>query len=294
MKNTEAAFNFREIFAFITERHAIYERRKAGAPKPWTQDPILQQWRFCNIYRELDTVTVWIREHWREPNSTDPDLWFAMVVARLLNLPASLEAIGYPVPWKPERFKKILRERKQAGETVFNGAYMIHADATETGLKTDYLADFVLTPMWQDRERIRPKKTNTLAEFHTGLMKCRDMGSFMAGQVTADTKQVGVLKKALDWWTWAAPGPGSERGLNRVYGFPVKHRWISTIWLQHLNRLQAKLDPMLKKAGMPRICAQDLQNANCEWDKHERVRLGEGRPKQKYPGGTGSEFSAAP
>jgi hypothetical protein len=22
----------------------------------------------------------------------------------------------------------------------------------------------------------------------------------------------------------------------------------------------------------------------CEWDKHERAKLGEGRPKQRYPG----------
>jgi hypothetical protein len=32
----------------------------------------------------------------------------------------------------------------------------------------------------------------------------------------------------------------------------------------------------------PGICSQNLQNCLCEFDKYERVRLGEGRPKQLY------------
>jgi hypothetical protein len=41
---------------------------------------------------------------------------------------------------------------------------------------------------------------------------------------------------------------------------------------------------MFKKARMPQLHAQDLQNCLCEFDKYERVRLGEGRPKAKYNG----------
>ena len=35
---------------------------------------------------------------------------------------------------------------------------------------------------------------------------------------------------------------------------------------------------------MPMIHAQDLQNCLCEFDKYERVRLNEGRPRSNYPG----------
>ena len=79
-----------DLFAFVRERHQIYLRRKAGQTKPWTTDPILQQYRFCNVYRELDTVTKWIRDNWRRPHCDDPDLWFAMVVARLVNWPDTM------------------------------------------------------------------------------------------------------------------------------------------------------------------------------------------------------------
>lgn len=274
----------KDLFNFIQERHNIYRLRKTGALKPWTNDPILRAWRFCNVYRELDTVTVWIREHWREPHAEDPHLWFAMVVARLLNLPASLGSIPYPVPWKPDRFKTIFRNRKAAGFTIFSGAYMIHADAVETGLKTDYLADFVLTPMWKDRNELAPIQGDLLKYFHTRLMLQRDMGSFMAGQVVADTKYHGALRKAPDWWTWAAPGPGSMRGLKRVCEEDLKVKWSNEEWYTTLRSLQTDIDPLIKKATMARLHAQDLQNCLCEFDKFERVRLGEGRPKQKYKG----------
>jgi hypothetical protein len=269
-----------ELFSFIRERHAIYERRKAGQLKPWTKDPILLQYRFCNIYRELDTVTVWIRENWRVPHAYDPDLWFAMTVARFLNKPESLEALDvrcHVLQWDLKSFKKIMRIRKNAGERVFSGAYMIRAEA---GLKTDYLADFVLTPMWKEREILRPRKKDTLAQFHSRLMTQRGMGSFMAGQVVADTKFVGDLKNAEDWWTWAAPGPGSRRGMDYVNGAPVAER----NWFDALQMLQVTIDPLVREAGLPRLCAQDLQNCLCEFGKYERVRLGEGHPKQRYPG----------
>lgn len=274
----------KELFAFIHERHSIYERRKRGDAKPWTSDPILRAYRFCNVYRELDKVTIWIRENWREPNAADPDLWFAMVVARLLNLPASMEELSYPVPFDRAQFKRTLRRRKERGDTVFSGAYMIHADAEEGWLKTDYLAERVLAPLWKDRADVRPRKSDTLAQFHARLMTYRDMGSFMAAQVVADTKFHGVLAKATDWWTWAAPGPGSTRGMNRVTGRNIKTRWEDDYWWGILNELGVKINVLAHTAGMPRISAQDLQNCTCEWDKYERARLGEGRPKQRYAG----------
>jgi hypothetical protein len=274
----------KELFAFIRERHAIYERRAAGEPKPWTEDPILRAYRFCNVYRELDKVTVWIRENWREPNAKDPDLFFAMVVARLLNKPESLAELDYVLPWDKVRFKKILRKRKERGEKIFSAAYMIHADAEEGWLKTDYLAEQVLTPMWKEREDLRPRKGDTLSQFHSRLMTQRDMGSFMAGQVIADTKFAEPLKSAADWWTWAAPGPGSLKGMNYVLGLPSSTKHPAGIWERSLKVLQTKIDPLAREAGLPRISAQDLQNCLCEFSKYERARLGEGRPKQLYDG----------
>ncbi len=63
-----------EFMEFVYERHLIYVRRRDGMPKPWTDDAILQNYRFCNVYRELDTVTQWIAKNWRAPMAEDPDV----------------------------------------------------------------------------------------------------------------------------------------------------------------------------------------------------------------------------
>src|SRR5215204_5436773 len=89
----------KQLYPFAKERYAIYLKRQAGMPPPWTEDPILRDYRFTSVYREDDRVTAWIREQWRNPHNDDPDLWFAMCVARLFNQPVTLAAIGYPVPF---------------------------------------------------------------------------------------------------------------------------------------------------------------------------------------------------
>lgn len=277
-----------ELFKFIKARHDIWVARDAGKPKPWTKDPILQSYRFCNVYRELDTVTKWIAANWRDPNADQADLWFAMVVARKVNWPDSLREIGYPVPWREGAFIRAMKERADRGEQLESGAYMITAGVGSKwkGIpKREFLARGVFTQMWTARATIRPREGDTLAAFHARLMEHGNtVGSFIAAQIVADMKYVQPLRSASDWWTWAAPGPGSERGLSRVFDFDLKQKWNPSQWLFHLTELRAKIDPLVKKAGMPFLHAQDLQNCLCEFDKYERVRLGEGKPRSKYQG----------
>ena len=274
-----------EFVSYIVKRHRIYLNRQSGMPKPWTEDPILQSYRFCNAYRELDTVTQWIRKNWREPNYHEPDVWFAMVVARLTNWPDTLAEMGAPATnWHPLWFIDAVNSRMDAGKKAFTGAYMIHAGPNE-GSKASYLAHEVLTPMWERREELRPRAGDTLEAFHTRLMTCKDMGSFMAGQVVADTKYTAKLDLALDWFSWAASGPGSKRGLNRVCdNDDIQAPWKEWQWLQVLQEVQEEVNHVLPK-GWERMNAQDVQNNLCEFDKYERVRLGEGKPRSKYPGG---------
>jgi hypothetical protein len=229
--------------------------------------------------REDDRVTKWIADKWRRHHD-EPDLWFAMVFARLFNLPSTLAGVGFEsvVRWKPARVQRLLEELKKKGP-IFNGAYIVSTNGHAMD-KVEYLIHFVLGPLWASRKSLRPKVGDTLASYHAKLMKFDGLGSFMAAQVVADLKYVDPLLKALDWYTWAASGPGSRRGLNRVFEYDVNAPWNEAAWLQHLTMLRAALLPTL--GNIIELHAQDLQNCLCEFDKYERVRLGEGRPKQLY------------
>jgi len=272
-----------DLVLFMQKRHEIYVARKDGDPWPWTDDPILREYRFCNVYRNLDKQTQLIHANWLEPHKGEPGLWFACVVARLVNWWPTLEEVKYPVPWHPNHFKHVLARRKDAGTKVFTGAYMVRADAVVSGSKADYLADYVLNPLWASRKDVRPKDGDTLAAFHSRLMTFRDMGSFMAAQVIADAKFFDdALQSAHDWEWWAAPGPGSLRGLNRVCHLPPDTPWKSGEWDRTFAKLLNDSRRTIVAAGLPLLTGQDLQNCLCEFDKYERVRLGEGKPRSRY------------
>jgi hypothetical protein len=271
-----------DLFAWIKERHSIYTRRKAGQKKPWTEDEILLNYRFCNVYRELDKVTIWITNNWRKPYENDPGVWFAMMVSRLVNWPDTLAVIGYPSPWNRKAFVDGIKSRAGLGK-AYGSAYIVSTNGRIMD-KDSYLADHVCQPMWDQRDKLRPTNNDTLDSFHKRLMKCNGMGSFMAAQVVADVKYTPWLKNAKDWHTWAAPGPGSMRGLNRVMDRPIDATWPGMSWQNQLVELKTVIDALAEKEGMPPIHGQDLQNCLCEWDKYERTRLGQGKPRSGYLG----------
>jgi hypothetical protein len=275
-----------QLLYWVTEREAIRRRRAAGEPPPWTDDPILREWSFCSVRREDDRVTRWIKDNWREPHKADPDLWFAMVVARFVNWPDTLAEIGYPVPWDHERFLAVMAVRKGRGEKVYGAAYMIHADNRRQNAEKDtatYQAKEVFRPLWRSREWMRPKVGDKLANYHTRLSDFHGLGNgFMSAQVIADLKYVEPLRSASDWMTFAASGPGSRRGLNRVLGRPLDAPWNEREWRAALHRLHEAVTPELERAGIENLHAADFQSALCELDKFERVRLGEGKPRRRF------------
>ena len=282
------AANVKVFTDFIIDRHAVYLRKAAGAPKPWTEDPILQQYKFCNVYRELDSTTVWIADHWRTPHQDDPELWFAMLVARLINWPPTLEALGYPVPWNHWTFCAVLAKRKDLEEKVYSSAYMI----TTCRKKMNKLSFNTtrLSKIWEIRDKVRPQPGESLMAFHTRLMSCYGVGSFLAGQVVADTKYTPLLRKCEDWDTFAASGPGSRRGLTRVLGqgdVLKPWQWREEDWHAKALELRAQVNVALP-AHMAPLHAQDLQNCLCEWDKYRRIIEATKRFRMmKYPGRKG-------
>lgn len=266
---------------FIVERHRIWERRARGAPAPWTKDPILQTYRFCNVYRELDRVTMWITDHWRKPFADDPHLWFALVVARLVNHPETLVDLALPGRWNRAQFIRTLHRRRTEGVKVFGSAYIVSTNGIAKD-KAEYLAERVLDPLWAHREQVRPRSSDRLRDVFERLLEFQGMGTFIAAQVIADLKYTPPLMNAKDWRTFAASGPGSRRGMSYVMGLDRKYHWNEQAWKERLNQLAYEVLPITARAGLPRIHNQDLQNCLCEFSKYRRTQLGTGRPKQKF------------
>ena len=57
-----------DFLRFVVERHRIWEQRQAGAPQPWTDDPVLATRKFTNVFRVLDPGTQFLLTDLFEPD----------------------------------------------------------------------------------------------------------------------------------------------------------------------------------------------------------------------------------
>jgi hypothetical protein len=284
-----------EFVAFITERWAIHQRRLKGKEPPWTEDPIFLQYKFTNVRREDDYCTRWIHSNWLQPHQDDlPGAVFAMCVARLVNLPAALEALGYPERWSAKHFVKVMEGRKAAGLRVFNGAYIVNSVGGVGRSKAAHLAEVVLPACWRARVDVsQALESGSLGRAHERLQQVYSIGAFMSAQILADCKWTPVGLRCTDWYTFAAWGPGSRRGLNRLRGVAVesgKGNFLGgeAVWLETLLELRKQVLPLLP-AALRKLDAQNFNSACCEFDKYCRVKFNEGsKPKQLFKPREGS------
>jgi len=278
------------FFCFVNERHSIYLRRASGESWPWTQDKILRKYKFCNIFRELDKVTVWIRENWREPYADHPNLWFAMAMARQINWPETLAEIGFPEKWHPRRVVHVIQHRRVQGLKAYTGAYML--TGTLGGEKAEQTAFKILGPLYRHPPPL--DQASTLEDAFRMFEGRPGFGPFLSYEVVTDLRHTRYLRDATDTMTWANVGPGAVRGLHRVFGRPIKGRRrrdrppLSQIDALAEMRYLLKVSPKYLGSHVPALEIRDVEHSCCEWDKYERTRKGEGvLERYKHEGSLG-------
>lgn len=270
-----------EFFRLARERYNIFLKRRAGEQKPWTTDDYLRQFKFCNVFREDDATTIWIRENIRDPLRDSPSVFQAMVIARWFNRISTLEILKEMIledSWTNEGARALLENV----QPLITAAYMIR---TPTG--TDKLTgllwniDQALPAVREYSKKMKPDAS--LEETTHWLAQFPNLGNFLAYEVITDLRHTALLENAPDIMDWANPGPGAERGIERFVDGSAGSEENQIRVMQEI--LAASTEPQYWPAEWPKWEMRDAEHVLCEFDKYERVRLGEGTPKQRYDGG---------
>lgn len=264
--------NYELLIYWMGERESIRKKKEAGEPKPWSSDPVFHHTYFCNVRREDDKVTRFIRKMY-SPKVRHPLFVHNIILARFLNWPPTLDDLDYQDDWDPEYVNDVLKARKLVGK-VWGNAYVVSTCGRKMD-KIDYLTKIVMPSI---AGGLSPALfAVSCSSAANQLQSIEGISTFMAGQVVADLKNTAghPLQDAHDWNSFALIGPGSRRGMEWLRGEHVP----DSEWLGHLHELQI----MLKCDGWV-LCAQDIQNCLCEFDKYCRVKQGTGRSKRSYNG----------
>lgn len=267
---------------FINERHRIYVRRKEGLPKPWTDDEILQTYKFTNVFRQLDRGTVWLTENFIAPHSDDDTalLFFNIAWYRLFNWTGTGELLGWQKVWRPKSVTKRLKQAESKGDQIFTGAHVVWspygmskidgvvAECTEVWKKKSYIASI-------------SRYTRSLRAVFDELLKVRGIGGFIAYEIVSDLRHTKLLQDARDINSWANVGPGAMRGLRRLYP-DIKPNQALAAMISLLAESRQNTD-----IHVPDMELRDIEHTCCEFDKWCRVKYGEGRPRSTYKGKAG-------
>lgn len=272
------------FFEYARERYLIFLKKEAGQQKPWTKDPVLQKYSFCNVFREDDKTTKWFRENYRQfPTATA----FGCVAFRFFNRISTGEILvkeNLLNDWSTARVRKALKDV----HPLISGAYIIRGPNGYNKLEAIIR---VLNPIWKDQQKGKfDLRGMTLEAAHKRLCEYDFLGPFMAYEGISDIRYTSILNQATDIMTWASAGPGAARGLARMLGKPLntfnhgreKDRAEMVVLMREI--LAASQDFKYWPKEWPSWEMRTSEHSLCEYDKIERVRNGEGRPKARYQG----------
>ena len=112
-----------EIELFATERMHVWHRRSRGQKSPYTADQILQKYRFCNIYRELNRQTIEIHQLLNSIRD-DFDLWLLNIFfCRFVCNPQTIKEVGL-LSYNDQNNKKVFDLLLKKQSPKYGSAYV--------------------------------------------------------------------------------------------------------------------------------------------------------------------------
>ena len=268
------------FFWWITERHRIFEKKERGVDRDlWTDDEILKTYRFTNPFRENDKTTVWFRKNMREPLASSNDVLFATIIFRWFNLIETGETLlkhNLHIEWDSELARSEIKKQNK----YVTGGYIIK---TPDGMDKVDGVIWCIDTISSDKNRVIEELTDSSLQraWHV-LQEYPYLGAFMSYELVTDLRHTHFLRGAKDIMTWANAGPGAMRGLNRLVGRDLNYKNKRHDWNAEMKYLLNMSKDYLPDF-IPDLEMRDIEHSLCEFDKYERVRLGEGRPRGKYP-----------
>lgn len=290
-----------DFLAFVVERHRIWEQRQAGAPQPWTDDPVLAVKKFTNVFRVLDPGTQFLLTDLFDPELSPRDTLMRAFLYRHTGRVEAWEWLaissGYPTMGNLEDVRSALKEYRGAtttktvktrwsktetqqmnsARTVFTNAYLVFPQSQEKGTdKLDSIIDLttrLFTPGSPEDIFIDWEKAKTQEARFKVLRRNKGVGDFMSMQILTDWGyQSGVDRED----EFLMPGPGSIKGAKALdpeaKTMDVVRRVVQEVRaLADCPRLGYRT-PSLMDIG---------SNLLCEWSKYVRFR-GQPLPAKSY------------
>ena len=282
--------NLDEFYRFMYERHMIWYRRFVlkQAP-PWTENKILRDYKFTNIYRELDRGTLWYTSNVVKPGYDLKQLVWYTTMYRLLNRIETFEKVGLIsfTDWKEKRISwreqlKTLHKK----ESIFTNAHLTLPTHTVGKSKIDtYIECLDELFLMLDDLVVKIEDCELLENLFDILMDIPCVGRFISYEICCDLMLVQAVPFAEN--DWANAGPGCRHGIKLIFpnventpkAYLDKMKDLQTFQCNHFDRLNLKF-PFLYP-GKP-LTLRSIEHSLCEFCKFIKMIKGVGKQRMKF------------
>ncbi len=280
MKKRQEVYDLYWYFAY--ERQNIFWKKLDGEESPWTEDKILQTYKFCNSYRVNDRVSQYLLKNiiYNGKKYKNEDMIFRIVLFKLFNkestwklLLDNFEDITLNT-FDIKKYSEVLEGALSTGVKIYNDAYISCANKA-FGYKRkhdNHLA--LLNKMFiEDRMQDKILKCKTMQEAFNIVKSYPLIGNFMAYQLVTDINYSDVVNWREDEFTIA--GPGSLRGIKKCFidKGKMSNEDIIRYMFEHQDEEFKRLGLEFKRIGNRPLQLIDCQNIFCELDKYCRQAL---------------------
>jgi hypothetical protein len=284
--------NLEDFYKFMHERHTIWHRRFIlREPPPWTENRILRDYKFTNIYRELDRGTLWYKSHVVPIAVGDPDLFWLTTMYRLLNKVETFEKVGlvHLADWQSEK-KTWIRALKDLHKTesIFTSAHLTLPTHTVGKSKIDTYME-VLDELHRmmiggNFYFVKVYHSPNLEELFNNLMEIPCVGRFISYEICCDLMLIGRVPFSEN--DWVNPGPGCRHGLKLIFprcktveDFQDRIRQLAKEQGKHFKALKLKF-PYLYE-GKP-LTLRSIEHSLCEYQKYKKMVTGIGKQRMHF------------
>ena len=279
------------FFYYMNEREKVRIKKESGQPWPFTEDKILQRYKFTNVLRENDRASRWFIKNWALPHKDLP-LEIQLYNCGLFRYFGTIDfasTVGYQTAGhNPQHIISTASDMLNRGLKVFTGAYVI----TNGGIpdnKENVVVNHYLKALWDNAPKLVAiaKETKSWQAVAEKMMKLPGWGGtgFMTKECLSDAMFTSVLEECVDRNTWSPCGPGARRGLNWLHDREEDHKCKDSQFLEEMKEL-FEMCPSCFEDHMPRVGEKfdlhAIQFALCEIYKYQKVLNGLGKPRSGY------------
>jgi hypothetical protein len=264
---------------FAQKRQEVFFNKLHRARYPWTDDIIIQKFKFTNVYRASDRVSQYLIKNIIYSGPKDiVNVVFRILLFKIFNkietwelLEKNFGEITYQ-DYNYKQFNKILTEAINSNKRIYSAAYIMPPVRLDSSLKKKHSNHLkILELMMEDKIYEKVANTKIFKDVYDILIGYPLIGQFLAYQFSIDINYSEVINFSEN--DFVIPGPGALNGIKKCFistgGLSTNDiiKFMKDRQFYEFERLGLDFRTLW---GRP-LTLIDCQNLFCEVDKYSRI-----------------------